>query len=229
MGTVATAVTYVGIALVAVTALPVVDGRQPLAGDYMTRRCSAVVATYDPTLARATSCATPWRERRCLCSLGGGIGAMLGLSRLAYSLATNRQIPSAARAPAPDARSTPFVLIAIAAVLAAGLVVPADLDFLVGIYAFGALLAFTIAHLSVCVLRFREPERDRPYRIPLSITVRGGALPVPAVLGALGSAAAWSACSSSTGRATSGSAGWRPAWRSTSSTARARASRCSSG
>ena len=29
--------------------------------------------------------------------------AMLGLSRLAYSLSTNRQIPSARRAPAPDA------------------------------------------------------------------------------------------------------------------------------
>ena len=38
------------------------------------------------------------------------------------------------------------------------LVDPADLDFLVGIYAFGAMLAFTIAHLSVIVLRFREPD-----------------------------------------------------------------------
>ena len=53
------------------------------------------------------------------------------------------------------------------------------------------MLAFTIAHLSVVVLRFREPQRERPYRIPFSIRVRGGSLPLPAVLGALLSAAGW--------------------------------------
>ena len=67
---------------------------------------------------------------------------------------------------------------------AAALVLPTDLEFLVGIYAFGALLAFTIAHVSVIALRFREPDRDRPYRVPLSITVSGREVPVPAVVGA---------------------------------------------
>jgi APA family basic amino acid/polyamine antiporter len=76
-------------------------------------------------------------------------------------------------------------------VIAAGLVVPEDLDFLVGIYAFGAMLAFTIAHLSICRLRFREPDRERPYRVPLSISVRGRRLPIPAVGGALTCAAGW--------------------------------------
>ena len=28
------------------------------------------------------------------------------------------------------------------------------------------MLAFTIAHLSICVLRYREPDRPRPYRMP---------------------------------------------------------------
>jgi APA family basic amino acid/polyamine antiporter len=53
------------------------------------------------------------------------------------------------------------------------------------------MLAFTIAHLSICVSRYREPDRDRPYRIPLSITVRGGQLPLPAVVGAVLSFAAF--------------------------------------
>ena len=75
--------------------------------------------------------------------------------------------------------------------LAAALVVPEDLDFLIGIYAFGATLAFTIAHLSIIRLRYTEPERDRPYRVPLSIRVRGGQLPLPAAVGALASAAGW--------------------------------------
>ena len=86
--------------------------------------------------------------------------AMLGLSRLAYSLSTNRQIPSGLGRLHPQ-RSTPYVLIVIAGVIAAGLVVPENLDFLVGIYAFGAMLAFTIAHLSICRLRYTEPDRDR--------------------------------------------------------------------
>ena len=40
--------------------------------------------------------------------------------------------------------------------------IPEDLDFLVGIYAFGALLGLTIAHLSVIVLRYREPTASAP-------------------------------------------------------------------
>jgi APA family basic amino acid/polyamine antiporter len=115
---------------------------------------------------------------------------MLGLSRLTFSLATNRQLPSGIGRLHPT-RSTPYLLIIVAGLLAAALVLPADLDFLVGIYAFGAMLAFTIAHLSICVLRYRDPDRERPYRIPGSIRVRGGDLPLPAALGAVVSAAAW--------------------------------------
>ncbi len=54
-----------------------------------------------------------------------------------------------------------------------------------GIFAFGAMLAFTLAHLSVIVLRFREPDRPRPFRVPLSVPVGRGAIPLPAALGAL--------------------------------------------
>jgi basic amino acid/polyamine antiporter, APA family len=71
------------------------------------------------------------------------------------------------------------------------LVIPADLEFLAGIYAFGATLAFTVVHLSVCRLRWREPAADRPYKMPLNIRFRGGDLPVPSAIGALVSAAAF--------------------------------------
>ena len=49
--------------------------------------------------------------------------------------------------------------IGLAAVIAFGLTLSADIEFLAGIFAFGAMLAFTLAHLSVIVLRFREPDR----------------------------------------------------------------------
>jgi APA family basic amino acid/polyamine antiporter len=180
---------YVGIALVAITALPVHDGHTALAGRYLN----------DPVIGIVTQVHPHWLAHTLryvvgalatLTLIAAANSAMLGLSRLAYSLSTNRQIPSGLGRLHPQ-RSTPYVLIVLAGLLAAVLVVPENLDFLVGIYAFGAMLAFTIAHLSICRLRYSEPDRDRPYKVPLSLRVRGGELPLPAVLGALVCAAGW--------------------------------------
>jgi APA family basic amino acid/polyamine antiporter len=177
---------YVGIALVAVTALPVHDGHTELASRYLNAPMIGVVSHVHPHwlgktlmyLVAATAAVT---------LVAAANSAMLGLSRLAYSLSTNRQIPSGLGRLHPE-RSTPYVLIILAGLIAAGLAATEDLDFLVGIYAVGATLAFTIAHLSICRLRYSEPQRDRPYRVPLSLNIRGGQLPLPAALGALVSA-----------------------------------------
>jgi APA family basic amino acid/polyamine antiporter len=76
------------------------------------------------------------------------------------------------------------VVILAAGLGAAALVLPVDLEFLIGIYAFGALVAFTIAHLSVVALRFREPDRNRGYAVPLSVPFKGASVPLPSALGA---------------------------------------------
>jgi APA family basic amino acid/polyamine antiporter len=81
------------------------------------------------------------------------------------------------------------VVIVTAAALAAGLVIPRDLEGLVGIYAFGALLGFLIAHAAIIRLRYKEPRRPRPYRVPVNVTVGGGEVPLPALLGAVVTAA----------------------------------------
>ena len=89
--------------------------------------------------------------------------AMLGLSRLGYSLAVNRQIPSRDRATCRPTRATPVVVIAFGAIVAIGLLIPADLEFLAAIYAFGATLAFfdrAACRSSGCATS--EPDRDRP-------------------------------------------------------------------
>ncbi|HMD51871.1 MAG TPA: universal stress protein [Solirubrobacteraceae bacterium] len=186
-GTATVVFLYVGIALVAVTALPVVNGHTELATKYVDAPMIGIVDQVHPH----------WLEQSLMYLVGAlasvtlvaaANSAMLGLSRLAYSLSTNRQIPSGLGRLHP-VRSTPYVLIILAGLLAAGLVVPENLDFLVGIYAFGAMVAFTIAHLSICRLRYTEPDRDRPYRIPWSVKVGGGELPLPAAFGALVSAA----------------------------------------
>lgn len=180
---------YVGIAVVGVSALPVGGGPDAFQTRDIEAPLLSVADAFDPAwLADGLRAAVAVTAVVGL--LVAANSSMLGISRLAYGLATNRQIPSALGRLHPT-RGTPHVLIGLAALVAAALTIPADLDFLVGIYAFGALLAFTIAHLSIIRLRYREPERERPYRVPLSIRVRGGSLPLPAVLGAVLSAAGW--------------------------------------
>ncbi|MGN6188459.1 MAG: amino acid permease [Conexibacter sp.] len=180
---------YVGIAVVGVSALPIEHGAQA----FTTRDVEA------PLLSVADAFTQRWLADalRAAVAVTAVIGllaaansAMLGISRLAYGLATNRQIPSALGRLHPT-RGTPYVLIGLAALVAAALTIPADIDFLVGIYAFGAMLAFTIAHCSIIRLRYREPDRERAYAVPLSIRFRGGSLPLPAVVGALLSGAGW--------------------------------------
>ena len=120
---------------------------------------------------------------------------MLGLSRLAYSLATNRQIPSALGRLHPT-RVTPYVLIALAA-LRRGRARDARATS-TSSSASTRSARCSRSRSRTCRssrLRYREPDRERPYRMPLSIRVRGGALPLPAVLGALLSGAGWSASS----------------------------------
>ena len=182
-------VVYVGIAVVAMTAFPVAGNATGLSRFYLEapvlgiaeRVSQGFLGDVLKYLVAIAATAT---------LVAAANSAMLGLSRLAYSLSRNRQIPSALGMLHPT-RSTPFVLIGIAAAVAGALVIPEDLDFLVGIYAFGALLGLTIAHLSIIALRYREPDRRRFYRIPLSVHFRGGDLPLPAVIGALLSALAW--------------------------------------
>jgi APA family basic amino acid/polyamine antiporter len=186
---VAVAVAFVGISAVGLMALPVENGQTALGTTYENTPVLGIVSEYEPTWLSDTL--------RYVVGLTGAAvlaqaanGTMLGLSRLTYSLATNRQIPSAVGRLHP-VRSTPYVAIAIAATIALALGLSADVHWLVGIVAFGATLTFTIAHSSVIVMRFREPAARRAFRIPLSVRVRGGSIPLPALLGAVGSLAAW--------------------------------------
>jgi len=182
-------VVYVGMAIVAVTSIPVVGGQSGLATNHLGAPVIGIVERFHPA-ALADALKYTVAAAAGLTLIAAARSAMLGLSRLAFSLATNRQIPSALGRLHPQ-RATPFVLIGIAAAAAGALVVAGNLDFLFGIFAFGAMLAFTIAHVSICVLRYREPDRPRPYRMPGGVRLRGGVLPLPAVLGALLSGAGW--------------------------------------
>jgi APA family basic amino acid/polyamine antiporter len=115
---------------------------------------------------------------------------LIGISRLSWSLAEHRQLPSAFSRLHPRYQ-TPWFTIALFSAIAVVLLIPGQTTFLGNLYSFGAMLSFTIAHVSIVALRLRDPDRDRPYRAPWNVRIRGKAVPMTAVLGALGTGAAF--------------------------------------
>ena len=115
---------------------------------------------------------------------------LIGISRLSWSLAEHRQLPSIFSRLHKRHR-TPWFTIVVFSVFAGILLIPGQTDFLGNLYSFGAMLSFTTAHAAVVVLRFKDPDRERPYRMPGNIRIRGRDLPVTAVIGGIGTFAAW--------------------------------------
>jgi APA family basic amino acid/polyamine antiporter len=189
VGTAVVLVVFVGVSAVAVMAVPVTGGTTALGTQFVEAPVLGIVSQFEPH----------WLENafRWLVAIVGSMAlfqaantSMLGLSRLSYSLATNGQIP-AALGKLHRTHSTPYVAIGVASLLSFVLVLSDDIDFLAGIFAFGAMLSFGLAHLSIIVLRFREPGLARAFRIPWGIRIGKGVLPIPAVVGGLIAAFAW--------------------------------------
>ena len=115
---------------------------------------------------------------------------IIGVSRLVYSMGLHRQLPDRLRRLHPKF-STPWLGILIFGAIACVTLVPGQAEFLGNMYAFGAMLSFTIAHAAVIALRLRQPDRERPYRGPGVLRIAGRKLPLFAVLGGLGTGIAF--------------------------------------
>ena len=85
--------------------------------------------------------------------------ALIGLSRLTYSMGQHRQLPEILRQIHPTFR-TPYIAILVFSGVAMLTVIPGETAFLATMYSFGAMLSFTIAHVAVIRLRQTKPERE---------------------------------------------------------------------
>jgi APA family basic amino acid/polyamine antiporter len=177
------------VSLAAIMALPVVDGRTALAGPYIEAPMLGMALALDPAWLADVARYTVVVAAATLLLVAMN-GQMLGLARLGYSLATNRQIPSLAGR-LHRSRGTPFVVIVIAGSIAFAMALSDDVVFLAGVFAFGAMVTFALAHLSVLVLRFREADRPSAFRMPLSIRAGRGTIPLPAAAGFVLAVAVW--------------------------------------
>jgi APA family basic amino acid/polyamine antiporter len=119
---------------------------------------------------------------------------IIGLSRLSYSMGQYRQLPEKLRQLHPRFR-TPYVAIIVFGTAACLIMLPGQAEFLGTVYAFGAMLSFTVAHASVVALRVTHPELPRPYRGWGDIPIGGRRVPVYALVGGLGTGASFIAVS----------------------------------
>jgi APA family basic amino acid/polyamine antiporter len=107
---------------------------------------------------------------------------IIGVSRLVYSMGLHRQVPDRLRQLHPK-YGTPWIGILLFGAIACVAMIPGKADFLGNMYAFGAMLSFTIAHISVVWLRWTKPDVERPYTGPGNFRFRGRSLPAFAIFG----------------------------------------------
>jgi APA family basic amino acid/polyamine antiporter len=196
MGGVVVAVTaiYAFLPAVALSAMPVVNGQTQLAlpkdeGGYADDPVLGVVAHLDLGALQGAAKIYVGVLAATILFIATNAG-MIGVSRLTYSMGQYRQLPERLRVLHPKFR-TPYVAIILFGLVACVTIIPGQADFLGTIYAFGAMLSFTIAHLSVIALRVKHPEVERPWRGPGTLRVRGMELPLFAVFGGLGTGIAF--------------------------------------
>jgi basic amino acid/polyamine antiporter, APA family len=115
---------------------------------------------------------------------------LIGVSRLTFSMGHYRQLPERLRQIHPKFR-TPYVAILVFSLIAIITLIPGETELLATLYSFGAMLSFTIAHISVIKLRQRYPEKEREWKPPGSVRAFGFDLPLTAVFGGFGTFAAW--------------------------------------
>jgi APA family basic amino acid/polyamine antiporter len=116
---------------------------------------------------------------------------VIGASRITYAMASHRQLPEIFRRLHPKFKTPWLALLTFAGLIAIAVLLPGKTTFLGDMYAFGAMLSFTIAHAAVVALRVKRREREMRFRARPNVTIAGVSWPLFAIFGGLGTAAAW--------------------------------------
>ncbi len=178
-------VIYVGISVVALSAM----SPQKLGTDYEQDPLAGIVAA----LPFAAAFLKPW-----IGILGAAIlivaanAGLVGASRLSYNMGEYYQLPRFFYRLMPRFR-TPVFALAFFGIVACLVVFfsKGKLSFLADLYNFGAMLAFFFAHLSLIVIRVKQPQLKRPFRAPLNIKFGQYSIPLTAIVGCLATLSVW--------------------------------------
>jgi basic amino acid/polyamine antiporter, APA family len=116
---------------------------------------------------------------------------VIGASRITYAMASHRQIPEIFRRLHPRFKTPWLSLLVFGGIISTAVLLPGKTTFLGDMYAFGAMLSFTIAHASIIALRVKRRSRETRFRARPNLRIGEIDWPLFAILGGLGTAAAW--------------------------------------
>jgi APA family basic amino acid/polyamine antiporter len=116
---------------------------------------------------------------------------VIGASRITYAMASYRQLPGVFRRLHRRFKTPWLSLVVFAGIVSILTLLPGETTFLGTMYAFGAMLSFTIAHAAVIGLRYRRPDEELPYRARPNLRLGNVEWPLFAFAGGLATAVAW--------------------------------------
>jgi len=116
---------------------------------------------------------------------------VIGASRITYAMASHRQLPEIFRRLHPKFKTPWLSLLVFGGIVSIAVLLPGKTTFLGDMYAFGAMLSFTIAHASVIALRVKRRQREMRFRARPNLRIGEVDWPLFAIFGGLGTAAAW--------------------------------------
>ena len=105
---------------------------------------------------------------------------LLAASRIAYGMAESSAMPDFLARVHPK-RRTPWTAIIVVMLLSMGFVFSGDIAFVASANDFILFSTFVVINASLIYLRYKDPDRPRPFRVPLRI----GTLPILPALGIL--------------------------------------------
>jgi APA family basic amino acid/polyamine antiporter len=127
----------------------------------------------------------------CYVSTNTGV---IGASRVVFSMGRFSLMPSWFYKVHKRFR-TPIRTIAVFGLIGAGMALLGELHFVADLYNFGALLSYVIVNVSLIVLRNKEPDAYRAWKLPGTLKIHIGAktifIPVVSVIGAIATGTMW--------------------------------------
>jgi basic amino acid/polyamine antiporter, APA family len=116
---------------------------------------------------------------------------VIGASRITYAMSSHRQLPELFRRLHPKLKTPWLALLVFGAIGPTIFLLSGKVDFLGRMYAFGAMLSFTIAAASVIALRIRDRDAESQWRAHPNLKIRGISWPLFAIFGGVGTGIAW--------------------------------------
>jgi len=127
---------------------------------------------------------------------------VIGASRITYAMSSYRQLPEVFRRLHPRLKTPALALLVFGGIGPTMFLLSGQVDFLGRMYAFGAMLSFTIAHASIIALRVKDRKGESALRVKHrdselewrarpNLRFRGINWPLFAIVGVFGTGLAW--------------------------------------